>query len=55
LLTRLAAAPTAEPDAVYNEHSDQWSVPLDDHGLVFYAVVQEHATVIILRVIHIQL
>jgi hypothetical protein len=54
LLTRLSVEPTAEADATYNTHSDQWSVPFASHGFLFYAVVQEHATVIILRVIDIQ-
>ena len=38
-----------DQDAVYNDRSDQWSVPLGDHGFLFYAVVREPATVIILR------
>jgi hypothetical protein len=54
LLTRLSVEPTAEADATYNTYSDQWSVPFASHGFLFYAVVQEHATVIILRVIDIQ-
>ena len=39
------------PDAVYNPASDQWSVPLGDDGVLFYAVVRDPATVIVLRVI----
>jgi hypothetical protein len=51
-LARLLENPTVEPDAVYNERSDQWSLPLADDGFLFYAVVQDPATVIILRLIH---
>lgn len=50
-LARLLENPTADPDAVYNPSSDQWSVPLGDDGLLFYAVVHDPATVIVLRLI----
>ncbi len=43
--------PTGEPDAVYNRHSDQYSVPLGDHGFLFFAVVTQPPTVIVLRLV----
>jgi hypothetical protein len=51
VLTLLAVEPTQPAGAVYNEASDQWSVPLAGTGLLFYAVVEDHATVIILRIL----
>jgi hypothetical protein len=53
LLAGLEQSPTNMSGAVYNHTSDQWSAPLGDQGFVFYAVLEDHATVIILRVIHI--
>lgn len=50
-LAQLLEDPIADPDAVYNPASDQWSVPLGDDGFLFYAVVRDPPTVIILRVI----
>lgn len=50
-LAQLLQDPIAEPDAVYNKRSDQWSVPLADQGFLFYAVVRDPATVIVLRLI----
>jgi hypothetical protein len=50
-LAQLVENPTADPDAVYNPRSDQWSVPLGDAGFLFYAVVRDPATVIVLRLI----
>lgn len=50
-LAQLVENPTADPDAVYNPASDQWSVPLGADGFLFYAVVRHPATVIVLRVI----
>ena len=47
----LLEAPTADPDAVCNSRCDQWSVPLGDHGFLFYAVVDEPATVIVVRLV----
>jgi hypothetical protein len=47
----LLEAPTADPDAVYNSRSDQWSVPLGDQGFLFYAVVNEPSTLIVLRLV----
>jgi hypothetical protein len=44
-LAQLIENPTADPDADYNQASDQWSVPLGEHGLLFYAVVRDPATV----------
>jgi len=43
--------PTADADAVCDQGSDQWSVPLEVNGLLFYAVVRDSATVIVLRLI----
>jgi hypothetical protein len=40
-LAELLENPTADPDAVYNKRSDQWSVPLADQGFLFYAVVRD--------------
>lgn len=48
-LTQLLGDPTA--DAVYNRRSDQWSISLDDHGLLFYAVVHDPPRVIVLRLV----
>jgi hypothetical protein len=50
-LNPLLENPTEPPDAVYNEHSDQWSVPLTERGFLFYAVVRDPAKVIVLRLI----
>jgi hypothetical protein len=50
-LAQLLESPTADPDAVYNERSDQWSVPLGENGFLFYAVVRDPAKVIVLRVV----
>jgi hypothetical protein len=47
-LAQLVERPTADPDAVYNARSDQWSVPLGTSGLLFYAIVREPPTVIVL-------
>ena len=43
--------PTGQPDAVYNRRSDQYSVPLSDHGFLFFAVVAHPPTVIALRLV----
>lgn len=50
-LGQLLENPTADQDAVYNERSDQWSVPLGDDGFLFYAVVRCPAKVIVLRLV----
>ncbi len=50
-LTQLVDNPTADPDATYHERSDQWSLPVGDHGFLFYAVVADPPTVIILRLV----
>jgi hypothetical protein len=50
-LPQLFEYPTASPDAVYNEASDQWSITLGDHGFLFFAMVREPATVIVLRLV----
>ena len=50
-LAQLIENPTADPDADYNKTDDQWSVPLGEQGLLFYAVVRDPATVIVLRLI----
>lgn len=50
-IAALLENPTADSDAVYNERSDQWSVPLGDDGFLFYAVVRDPATLIILRLV----
>ncbi len=50
-LGQLLENPTADQDAVYNERSDQWSVPLGDDGFLFYAVVRSPAKVIVLRLV----
>jgi hypothetical protein len=38
-------------DAVYNRRFDRWSIPLGDHGLLFYAVVHDPPRVIVLRLV----
>ena len=50
-LVQLLENPTADPDADYNERLDQWSVPLGDDGFLFFAVVRDPPTVIVLRVV----
>ena len=35
-LAQLLEHPMADPGAVYNKPSDQWSVPLADHGFLVY-------------------
>ena len=49
--TRPLENPTVDPDADYNERSDQWSVPVGADALLFYAVVREPPTVIVLRLV----
>lgn len=51
-LTQLLENPIADADAVYNARSDQWSVPLANQGFLVYAVVQDPATVIVLRLVY---
>ena len=50
-IAQLLENPTVDADAVYNERSDQWSVPLGERGFLFYAVVRDPATVIVLRLV----
>lgn len=50
-LAQLVESPTAAPHAVYNGPSDQWSITLGGHGLLFFAVVRGPATVIVLRLV----
>jgi len=50
-LAQLVENPIVHPDADYNERSDQWSVPVGDDGLLFYAVVRQQPTVIVLRLV----
>ncbi|GAA3224092.1 hypothetical protein GCM10017691_11770 [Pseudonocardia petroleophila] len=50
-IAALLENPTTDADAVHNARSDQWSVPLGDDGFLFYAVVRDPATLIILRVV----
>lgn len=50
-IAQLVENPTVDVDAVYNERSDQWSVPLGERGFLFYAVVRDPATVIVLRLV----
>jgi mRNA-degrading endonuclease RelE of RelBE toxin-antitoxin system len=50
-LAQLVENPTVDPAADYNERSDQWSVPIGDDALLFYAVVRELPTVIVLRLV----
>lgn len=52
-IAALLENPTVDPDAVYNDRSDQWSVPLGERGFMFYAVVRDPATVIVLRLVSI--
>jgi hypothetical protein len=52
LLTQLEQTPIDLPGAVFDQPSHQWSAPLGDLGLVLYAIVLHRATVIILRIIH---
>jgi hypothetical protein len=50
-IEQLLEDPTGHRDAVYNQRSDQWSVPLGDNGFLFYAVVREPPRVILLRLV----
>lgn len=50
-VAHLVEDPTGDPDAVYNPDVDQWSVPLEEDGFLFYAVVRDPATVIVLRLV----
>lgn len=50
-LAQLVENPTTDPHADYNERSDQWSVPVGADGLLFYAVVRDPPTVIVLRLV----
>ncbi len=52
-IAQLLENPTVDADAVYNERSDQWSVPLGERGFLFYAVVRDPATVILLRLVNV--
>jgi hypothetical protein len=47
-LSQLVDDPTDDPNAAYDAHSDQWSVPIADQGFVLYAVVTDPPTVIVL-------
>jgi hypothetical protein len=47
----LESDPAGFPDAIYDSGSDQRSAPIGDHGLMLYAVMNEPATVIVLRLI----
>ena len=47
----LESEPANLPDATYDCSSNQWSAPIGEHGLMLYAVVQEPATVVVLRLI----
>lgn len=38
-------------EVAYNGRSDQWSIPLGDHGFLFYAVVRAPTKVIVLRLV----
>jgi hypothetical protein len=48
---QLVENPTVDPDADYNKRSNQWSVPVGDDALLFYAVVRDPPTVIVLRLV----
>lgn len=48
---QLLENPTVDADAVYNKRSDQWSVPIGERGFLFYALVRDPATVILLRLV----
>ena len=48
---QLLEDPIADRDAVYNQRSDQWSVPIADQGFLFYAVIREPPRVILLRLV----
>ena len=48
-IAALLQNPTVDQDAVYNERSDRWSIPLGARGFLFYAVVRDPATLNILR------
>jgi hypothetical protein len=50
-VAQLLENPTADADAVHDEGSGQWSVPLGDDGFLLYAVVHAPATVIVLRLV----
>lgn len=50
-VAQLLEDPTGASDAVYNESWDQWSVPLEDDGFLFYAVVPDRRRVILLRLV----
>ncbi|MCY7341958.1 MAG: hypothetical protein LH603_08940 [Pseudonocardia sp.] len=50
-IAQLLENPTVDADAVYNDRSDQWSVPLGERGFLFYAAVRDPATVIVLRLV----
>lgn len=50
-LARLVEKPIADPDADYSPRSDQLSVPVGADGLLFYAVVGDPPTVIVLGLV----
>lgn len=50
-LSQLVDDPIVDPAAAYDERSDQWSIPVHDHGFLFYAVVTHPPTVIVLRLV----
>lgn len=52
-LGQLLDDPLNASSAVYNRHSDQYGVPLDDDGFLFFAVVASPPTVIVLRIVQI--
>ena len=50
-MAQLESDPACLSDAIYDSASDQWSAPIDEHGLMLYAVVHEPTIVIVLRLI----
>lgn len=50
-LEQLLRDPVGDRSAVYDERSDQWSVPLGELGFLVYAVVRAPPRVIVLRVV----
>lgn len=50
-LAQLVDNPTGDPHAAYDAPTDQWSVPIADQGFVFYAVVADPPTLIVLRLV----
>jgi hypothetical protein len=50
-LALLESNPAGVPEAIHDSASYHWSAPIGEHGPMLYAVVNDPATLIVLRLI----